>query len=216
MKKADLRKQLRARLEQISFQDLIAKSGELSQRFFEWAAHFDSPGFKFKTVLSFYPFGNEPQVQVEPAEPALASRIPYRIAYPRIEDWSKREMKAREARRDLPGQWEEFPIPGGSKIFQPLPFQPLTPPDQISAVLVPGLGFTRDCERLGRGAGFYDRFLKEVPHALRVGVAFDLQIVDDLPCEDHDLPVDMILTESRIIETERYADWQKNGKVNRT
>jgi 5-formyltetrahydrofolate cyclo-ligase len=215
VKKPELRKELRTRLEQLSFEELISKSGELSQRFHEWATHFESAALKFRTILNFYPFGNEPQVQVEPPDPARASRIPYRIAYLRIEDWDQREMKAREARRDLPGQWEEYALPGGNKIFQPLPFQPLVPPEQIAAVLVPGLGFTPQGQRLGRGAGFYDRYLSLVPQALRVGVAFELQIVDTLPCEEHDLPVDIILTESRLIETGSYAEWQKHGRIER-
>ena len=70
----------------------------------------------------------------------------------------------------------------------------------IGLVLVPGIAFDKEGHRLGYGLGFYDKFLAKVPKAIKVGLAFDFQVVDRLPREEHDVPVDFIVTEKRVIE----------------
>jgi len=65
---------------------------------------------------------------------------------------------------------------------------PVVDPGGIDLVLVPGLGFGRDGSRLGRGRGYYDRFLGgEAAGAMRVGVAFGCQVVEAVPVEPHDV-----------------------------
>ena len=67
--------------------------------------------------------------------------------------------------------------------------------DEIDIIVVPGVAFGRDGTRLGRGKGFYDRFLKRLPsHIKKVGLAYDLQIIEDLPTTPHDFPVDVVVT----------------------
>ncbi len=69
-------------------------------------------------------------------------------------------------------------------------------PSVIDFVLVPGLAFDVRGGRIGYGAGYYDTFLKEVePHAARVGVAFDFQVLESVPQSESDVPVQKILTE---------------------
>ena len=83
------------------------------------------------------------------------------------------------------------------------PIQPassLEPP----LVLVPGLAYNRRWDRLGRGAGFYDRYLAGLNTAVvTVGVAFHLQLIDDLPCEAHDVRVRTVVTERETIPVTR-------------
>lgn len=70
-------------------------------------------------------------------------------------------------------------------------------PAEIDVILVPGLAFTRRGERLGRGGGYYDRYLASLPvGTLKIGVCFDCQIVATLPMEPHDQTVDDVVTES--------------------
>jgi 5-formyltetrahydrofolate cyclo-ligase len=71
----------------------------------------------------------------------------------------------------------------------------------IDLVLVPGLGFDRGRNRLGRGAGIYDRFLRTIkPPAQKAGIAFDLQIHENLPFDPlFDEKVDLVVTESSVI-----------------
>ena len=66
--------------------------------------------------------------------------------------------------------------------------------NDIDAVIVPGLAFDKANNRLGRGAGYYDRFLPCLPQtAVKIGIAFDFQIVDCLPREEHDVPLDTVI-----------------------
>ncbi len=69
---------------------------------------------------------------------------------------------------------------------------------QLDLTLVPALGFDLFGRRLGRGRGFYDRLLVEVSGA-KCGVAFDEQIVNEVPIESHDIPVSCLLTPTRWI-----------------
>ncbi len=73
------------------------------------------------------------------------------------------------------------------------PVGPVVDPATIDVVVVPGLAFTADGARLGRGKAYYDRFLPQV-RGLRVGVCFAEQLVDELPMEPHDVRLDRVLT----------------------
>jgi 5-formyltetrahydrofolate cyclo-ligase len=79
----------------------------------------------------------------------------------------------------------------------PEPVEPVRA-KQLDLLLVPGIAFDRHGNRLGRGGGFYDRLLAEYPAATAVGLCFDFQLVDSLPAEPHDRPVDWIVTESQV------------------
>lgn len=68
-----------------------------------------------------------------------------------------------------------------------------------ACVLVPGLAFTKEGIRLGKGGGYYDRFFEEEPNHETFALAYEFQIVDAIPSEPHDRPVGQIITEKRII-----------------
>lgn len=64
------------------------------------------------------------------------------------------------------------------------------PLDDINLVVVPGVAFDKKNIRLGRGHGYYDRFLSGLPKTTKtIGLAFDFQVVEDLPQDPHDIPV---------------------------
>lgn len=71
-------------------------------------------------------------------------------------------------------------------------------------MILPGLAFDRQCNRVGYGGGFYDRYLAKYQKAefTKIAVAFDFQVVEKLEMESCDLGVDTIVTEKRIIEAE--------------
>ncbi|MDP2270842.1 MAG: 5-formyltetrahydrofolate cyclo-ligase [Archangium sp.] len=74
--------------------------------------------------------------------------------------------------------------------------------DEIDVFIVPGVAFTRDGRRLGRGAGYYDSTLAlRDRRAQTIGVAFDCNVVDDLPTEPHDVTIDFLATENGVIVT---------------
>ena len=70
------------------------------------------------------------------------------------------------------------------------------PASRIEFVLVPGVAFTRRCERLGYGGGFYDRFIRGLaPRPAFVAAAFALQVLPELPTSETDQRVDLVMTE---------------------
>lgn len=72
----------------------------------------------------------------------------------------------------------------------------------LDLVLVPGVGFDEEGYRIGYGAGYYDRFLPRISPAVpTVGLAFEAQMVDRLPRDEYDFPVQYVLTEDRLIKT---------------
>ena len=66
--------------------------------------------------------------------------------------------------------------------------------------LVPGLAFTASGVRLGRGAGHYDRLFAKFPQGKRIGIAWEMQLLPEIPQEPWDLPMDYIVTETRTID----------------
>lgn len=83
------------------------------------------------------------------------------------------------------------------------PFGLMQPTDAADAlapdlVFVPLLGFTDRGARLGQGGGHYDRWLAAHPGVLAIGLAWDVQLVDDLPIEPHDRPLTAVVTPTRL------------------
>ena len=75
--------------------------------------------------------------------------------------------------------------------------------NDIDSIIVPGAAFDRKGNRLGLGGGYYDRFLKRVPQAKRIALAFDFELYDSIPAESHDTKMDVIITESEILNFDR-------------
>jgi len=73
------------------------------------------------------------------------------------------------------------------------------PPNLLDLVVVPGLAFDAHGHRLGRGGGYYDRFLGRLRRtAATVGLGFDVQITDEVPVDDGDVSVDIVVTDRRV------------------
>ena len=75
--------------------------------------------------------------------------------------------------------------------------------DDIECIIVPGAAFDRSGNRLGLGGGYYDSFLKRVPAAHRIALAFNYQLIDKLPTEPHDAQMDLIITETETLKFDR-------------
>ena len=73
-------------------------------------------------------------------------------------------------------------------------------------VLVPGLAFSKTGNRLGKGGGYYDKFLSKEPDHMTVALAYEYQLTDEIPVADHDRPVDMIVTEKEIYRVHSSAE----------
>lgn len=132
------------------------------------------------------------ELSIDPAAERLRSRGVV-LAYPRV--GPERTLSLHLVHDD------EF-VPGAFGILEPPAGAPRVEPGNIDAVLMPGLAFDREGFRLGYGGGYYDTLLPTLrPDCIRIGVCFELQVVDAVPREPHDLPVDLIATASGVSGT---------------
>lgn len=89
---------------------------------------------------------------------------------------------------------------GSLGIPEPRKECPSVEPGDIDWALVPGIAFDPRCYRLGRGAGYYDRLLPLLrADTPRWALGFDVQLLDELPVEPHDVPVDGVMTPNRLV-----------------
>ena len=110
------------------------------------------------------------------------------LAYPRVIPGSRRLLFHRATPDVL--------VPGIFGILEPPAAAPEVDPAAAALVLLPGLAFDRSGVRLGWGQGHYDATLASAgAEVVRVGVAFESQLVDQLPHDEHDVPVHLIATE---------------------
>jgi 5-formyltetrahydrofolate cyclo-ligase len=72
-------------------------------------------------------------------------------------------------------------------------------PDTIDLILVPGVAFSKDRHRLGRGGGFFDRLLAgRAANAFKLGICFSFQLLDTIPTEPHDIVMNAIVSDVRV------------------
>ena len=93
-------------------------------------------------------------------------------------------------------------VPGWRGVREPPPGSPAVDVNAVQAAVVPGLAFDPAGHRLGQGGGHLDRLLAACPpDCITVGVAFGLQIVPVVPTEDHDVAVDLVVTEAGVVDS---------------
>lgn len=117
--------------------------------------------------------------------------------YPRVTGEGEMEFARVDDEDDL--------VEGKFGIPEPAADAPTSDIESIGALLLPGLAFDARGARVGYGGGYYDRALSRTfkyPPTM-IGVCFDFQVVDEVPDEEHDVRVDWIITDSRMIETSK-------------
>lgn len=135
--------------------------------------------------------------------------------YPRIEGASKSQSSGRLILLHPPLLQEQPWEKNGYGIFEPpLEGSKPYPISQMDVIFVPGVAFSEDGKRIGRGKGFYDRLLSEAPQALKIVLAFDFQIVkEEIPQQPHDQKVDWILTESSDFRGPGFERWAQARNI---
>jgi 5-formyltetrahydrofolate cyclo-ligase len=136
------------------------------------------------TVMTYASMGSEVQTTTLIARLAAAGT---RVALPVV---GSADMRAVHWRPGDPVQRSRYganePASGAS-----------VDPTEVDVVLAPGLAFDRDGNRLGYGGGYFDRFMAAMrPDALRAGLAFGQQVIDGVPHDEHDQPVNQVITDS--------------------
>ena len=183
--KRKLRKAILERRKQLTEKQIE----ELSRKVIENLKNFE--GFKkAKTVMLYYPVKGE--VDLRPLFEEIINSEKKILLLPKVS--ASGELYAVEV-SDLkllkPGYFG-IPEPLGGRIFKP---------EKVDFVAVPGVAFDREGYRLGMGKGFYDRFLPRVK-GQKVGIAYDFQVVESVPKEEHDVRLDAVITPTRILKKE--------------
>ncbi len=178
MPKRSIRSDLLARRKHLAVETCLSYSLQIQQRLLQ------SVEFQSATVIALYsPVLNEVFTEQLFCAACVAGKL---IAYPRVRGNDLEFVRVAEA-ADL--------VPGSFGVLEPTGRQLLSPA-AFDMVVVPGVGFDRQGGRLGYGKGFYDRamhFLQR-PGCL-VGLCFELQLLERLPAESHDVHMDIIITE---------------------
>lgn len=108
----------------------------------------------------------------------------------------------------IPALWGEGMalVEGPYGLLQPR--EPISvPPSALDVIMVPAVVFDREGYRIGYGKGYFDRFLSQPGiRGVRVGLAFDLQVVEHLPRDSWDQPVDYLVTESRLLNCKQFRE----------
>lgn len=182
MDKKTLRKEMLRRRDSLEPGRKQLDDAEICRRAFLLASRFgDSP------VLAYIAKGNETDLR-EALERMLDRKI--RVAVPRVYG---KEMKFHEIR-----SYEDLEH-GVFGLMEPRKELPVVLP-YGSLVLVPGLAFGKSGERLGYGAGYYDRYFSEHPGNCLIGVCYDFQFGQEIPVTAEDIPMYGILTEQKEVQ----------------
>lgn len=138
------------------------------------------------TVLVYASVPGEPDTRQMTKELLRGGK---RVLLPRCLPGGKMEI-----REYIPGHLERHPY----GMWEPNISCPKAEPEEIGLALIPGICYDKRLYRLGRGAGFYDRWLVGF-RGCTVGLCREQLLQETLPAEPHDLPVDILITENRVL-----------------
>ncbi len=188
MNKKELRKKIIKRRDQLTGEEIKEKSRLIKEKLFSLPEYREAG-----KIMFFITFGTEIDTRAMVEETISSGKV---ALAPRPVP-EKREM--------IPSQiidWERDLVPGAYNIPEPGDHA-LRPcgVETIDLLIVPGVAFDEKGNRLGYGGGYYDRFFPLLrPRVPLVAPTFELQVVDEVPVDEWDRRVDIIITETRIIE----------------
>ncbi|MFP4432508.1 MAG: 5-formyltetrahydrofolate cyclo-ligase [Spirochaetaceae bacterium] len=212
-RKTALRGEIARRIRQMTPEERVRQSGLVRRAVLslpEWAGS--------RTVLGFLPLSDEPDL-----EPLLTAGLEAgkRIGLPRL---GGAELRFHGVEDLVPGRFrrnQDFGFREPADKAEEL----MLPPEEPVLILVPGRAFDRAGRRLGRGGGYYDRFLGTLSllrprgrthrgssaggvtssQILLVGVAFSCQVMDEVPAGSHDVPVDLVATPEGVLDCRLFS-----------
>ena len=175
MDKKALRKMIREKKQAMTMQEIESRSEKLTAMFLQ-SEHYRNA----KTVYGYLPYNQEVRT-VPLLQQALCDGK--RVAVPKCYGEEMRFIYLTDLSQVAPGY---------AGIPEPILDEPVAAEEE-ALVLMPGVAFTAAGERIGYGGGFYDRFLEREPNHPTVALCYDFQVVESLPTEEFDIPVDLVL-----------------------
>ena len=184
MTKKEIRSRIRSLRKALTEEERKEKSAGIAARLFR-TEEYRSAG----ALMAYASYGSEVQTK-DIIRQALADGK--KVSLPRVEG----DIMLFIENNGLSGcaaGYAGIPEPQKGDVFEPEKFEGKT------LMLMPGVGFDPERNRIGQGGGFYDRYLAAHPDMTTLALSFDCQIVEHIPTEETDLKPDLIVTESRII-----------------
>ena len=175
MDKKELRKAIRLKKQALTGEEIRQRSASLTWQFQHTAQYRDA-----KTIYAYLPYNQEVRTE-ELILQALEDGK--KVAVPKVYCDDMRFIYIND--------FEDLDE-GYAGIFEPVHDEPVAD-DPTALVLMPGVAFTEDGKRIGYGGGFYDRFLEKEPNHPTVALCYDFQVVEELPTEEFDIPVDLVI-----------------------
>ena len=175
MDKKVLRKNIREQKRAMTSEQIEAASQKLVEQFLALEAYRQA-----KTLYGYLPYNQEVRTV-----PILAQALAdgKRVAVPKIYGDEMRFIYLTDLNQVEAGY---------AGIPEPIADEPIAD-DPTALVLMPGLAFDKDGHRIGYGGGFYDKFLNAEPNHPTVALCYAFQMVEELPTEEFDVPVDCVL-----------------------
>lgn len=178
-----VRKELIELRKKLSKSDVLAKSRIIKNKLFEL------PEFKKASTILFYvSYGNEVFTHSMIKE---SMKIGKTVIVPKSDTENRRLILSKLA------NWNDLEK-GSYDILEPKKINEISI-DDIDLVIVPGVGFDKEGNRIGHGKGYYDNLIGSSKNILPIGLAFEFQIVEEIPTSSYDFPVNKIITEKRVI-----------------
>jgi len=192
VQKSEQKSEILALRKSLTETEVRSRSQNACLKFTRFAeTHWKPQDFHGKTIGIYSPMAGELDPSFIKSSSVFSEAF---FAYPRIKSLADRTMDF-----VIPTHATDF-VPGAYGILEPRIELPSVPPREMAMIIVPGVLFGPSGERIGMGAGFYDRFLALAPKVLRIALAYDFQILaDPLPLKPWDIKMDGVFSESQEI-----------------
>ena len=175
MDKKSLRREIREKKRAMTEEEIVTRSERLGELFVSTEAYQNA-----KSIYGYLPYNQEVRT-VPMLQKAIADGK--RVAVPKVYGdrmeflWLDDLAKVEKSEMGIPEPIADDPIAD----------------DPTALVLMPGVAFTQQGDRMGYGGGYYDRFLAAEPNHPTVALCYAFQMVESLPTEEFDIPVDVVL-----------------------
>ena len=184
-----LRKSIEKKRNTLSTSEVLEKSSRIKKRIFEMDLFRDA-----QTILFYVSYGNEVYTHDMIKESISLGKtvvVPKSVTknnaliLSRLTDWNNLEVGAYNILEPKQESIEQVDV------------------ESIDLIIVPGVVFDESGNRIGHGKGYYDRLLDDSQNIPNIGLAFELQMIDNIESEKHDEKIDVVITEDRIVK----CDW---------
>lgn len=184
--KQELRKKLLSQRDELSTSFINTKSCDMAKQLYVWPYYQQA-----KTIMLFLSMEKEPQMTKIIENAWLQGKT---VCVPSMgRQFGVMDAAIIDNMNDL--------VRGRFNLLEPNPASlKVIDPKTIDVIVVPGVAFDQFGNRLGMGAGYYDRFIPRAPQAILIGAIWFSQIVESIPYASYDKPVHYLLNENRIIK----------------